>query len=268
MDTGTEKRLWERYHDDGDMEARERLVDRHLPLVHHVARRLERTTGFDVEYEDLVSAGSIGLLEAMESYDVGRGLAFSTHAAPRIRGAILDDRRRRDPVSRTVRKREREVRRSERELESELGRAPREHETARAMGVSSETLGRWRLDSLGDDPRSLDEPVGEDEGEGLSMAEVVADPSAEAMEDRLVRDDEVRLLKEAILELPEQDRVVLSLYHFEGLKLKEIAEVLDVTESRISQIRSRALERLRHELETYRDDLLGFRSEPRTAVAC
>lgn len=257
MEQRTEQALWERYTADDDVEARDRLVDRHLPLVHHVARRLERSTGFDVEYEDLVSAGSIGLLEAMESYDMGRGLAFSTHAAPRIRGAILDDRRRRDPLSRSVRSREREIRRSERTLEGTLGRAPRDHETARAMGVTSETLGGWRLDSKGAHALSLDQPMDDGQGDGLPAREVVADESGEAIEERIVREDEARLVRDAILGLSEQDRVVLSLYHFEELKLKEIAEVLGVTESRVSQIRTRALERLREELADYREELVG-----------
>lgn len=257
MEQRTEQALWERFRTDGDVEARDRLVDRHLPLVHHVARRLERTTGFDVEYEDLVSAGSIGLLEAMASYDTSRGLAFSTHAAPRIRGAILDDRRRRDPLSRGVRRQEREIRRSERTLEATLGREPREHETARAMGVTSETLGGWRLDSEKAHALSLDQPMDDGEGEGLAAGDVVADESGEAIEERIVREDEARLVRDAILALPEQDRVVLSLYHFEELKLKEIAEVLGVTESRVSQIRTRALGRLREELADYREELMA-----------
>lgn len=268
MERRTETTLWERYRKNGETEARDRLVERHLSLVHHVARRLERTTGFDVEYDDLVSAGSIGLLEAMESYDLDRGLAFSTHAAPRIRGAILDDRRRRDPVSRSVRRRKREVRRSERELESTLGRAPREHETARAMGVDSRTLGSWRLDARGADALSLDQPTEDEEGVGLPMGEIVADESAEEIEERLMREDDVRLLRDAILELSEQDRVVLSLYHFEGLQLKEIARALDLTESRISQIRSRALERLRERLGGRREDFFSpVPSRPRRTMA-
>lgn len=257
MEQRTEQALWERYRTDGDVEARDRLVDRHLPLVHHVARRLERTTGFDVEYEDLVSAGSIGLLEAMASYDTSRGLAFSTHAAPRIRGAILDDRRRRDPLSRGVRRREREIRGSERTLEATLGREPREHETARAMGVTSETLGGWRLDSARAYSLSLDQPMDDGQGEGLPAGDIVPDESGEAIEERIVREDEARLVRDAILALPEQDRVVLSLYHFEELKLREIAEVLGVTESRVSQIRTRALERLREELADYREELMA-----------
>lgn len=248
MRSTDEQELWQAYRQDGDPGARERLLERHLPLVHHVARRLQRTTRTDAEYEDLVGSGTVGLIEAVESFDVSRGLAFSTHAAPRIRGAILDERRRRDPLSRTRRSRQREVRRVEEELASSLLRRPREDETAQALGVPVSELSTWRVEERVAVPISLDGPGEGESGDGLPPSEVVADPFAEDPEARLEAEEEVRRVRDAVMELPEQERVVVSLYHFEELTLRQIGEVLGVTESRVSQIRTRALGRLRERL--------------------
>jgi RNA polymerase sigma factor for flagellar operon FliA len=231
---------------------RNALVRKNLGLVYHVARKLMTTLHEDVELDELVSAGTIGLIEAVEKFDPELGHAFSTFAAPRIRGAILDELRRLDPVPRSVRTKERRLARAREALAERLGRQPTAEELARELDVELETLWDWEDAVTGVRPLSLSQPVSEDEGESATPQELLPDEDAEDVEDRLGHEEEIRILKEELAGLKEQQRIVLSLYYFEELKLREIGEVLGVTESRVSQIRSAALDTLRGRLSDLR----------------
>src|ERR671936_122499 len=133
----------------GDHSARERLLTAHLSLVHHVARQVSRSLAANFDFDELVSAGTIGLMSALDSFDVSRGLAFSTYAVPRIRGAILDELRRQDHVPRSVRRKTRHIARARARLASTLDRAPGDRDTARHLGIDLETLWRWQADAEG-----------------------------------------------------------------------------------------------------------------------
>lgn len=224
----------------------------HLGLVHHVARQLKRGLAADADLEELVSAGTLGLLEAARGFDPSRGLAFSTFAAPRIRGAILDELRRHDPLPRSVRRRSRDTAAAREAFMREEGRVPADRELAERMGVDLETFSRWRADAEGGVRISIDRPVREGDERSPAPMDVLHDDRVPTVEERLNRQEEAELLREAILGLKEQERVVLSLYYFEEMKLHEIATVLEVTESRVSQIRTKALARLRVELAVLR----------------
>jgi RNA polymerase sigma factor FliA len=229
----------------GDLDARDLLLTDNLSLVHHVARQLERKLSNELDHDELVSAGTLGLMAAMGSFDPDRGLAFSTFAVPRIRGAILDELRRQDHVPRSVRRKTRDITSARTRLAATLCRAPEDGEVAEALGVDVQTLWKWESDVEGAVRVPIDRPAN-DRGETHSspLDLLHTDPS-QAIDEQLGREQEVAMLREAIMKLKEQERTVLALYYFEELKLHEIAEILGLTESRVSQIRSKALGRLR-----------------------
>ena len=228
----------------GDVDARDALLRENLSLVHHVARQLARGLAADADIDELVSAGTMGLMTALESFETKRGLAFSTFAVPRIRGAILDELRRQDHVPRSVRRKTRSIALARETLTRALGRSPQPAEVAAELGVDAETLWRWQADVEGVVQVPLDGSASDRDGSTLSPADFLGS-GEELIDDRLTREEEVALLREALLGLKEQERTVLSLYYFEELKAREIAEVMGVSESRISQIRSKALSELR-----------------------
>ena len=251
MECGT---LWEQYRRSRDPVLCDELVRRHLPLVHHIARRMIRSGADAPELDDLVGAGTIGLIDAISRFDPDRGIAFSTFAAPRIRGAILDDLRRWDQTSRSVRQKQRAIAAARNALTATLEREPRDEETARAIGIDVEELRRWQVAGQEAAHVSLYERVERAGGRAVVRADAVPDPSADPIEDRIEAGEMLAIVRDEIARLPERERVVLSLYYFEELKLHEIGTVLEITESRVSQIRSKALKTLRERLAHLRRD--------------
>jgi RNA polymerase sigma factor FliA len=240
--------LWQRYRGTGDPEARSQLLDRYLGLVHHVARQVAARVSDVVEVDDLVSAGTLGLVQALESFDLSRGLAFSTYAMRRIRGSILDELRSRDWVPRSVRAKGRQIAAVVAQLEGRLGRAPEPQEVAGALSIDMPTYWRWREEIDGAVLVSLDGSVTLDRAEAASLEETLRDTSAAVPGELLGQEETVATLRHAIGVLPAKERTVLALYYYEELNLRQIAEVLHVTESRVSQIRTQALKRLRQRL--------------------
>ena len=240
---------------DGDPSAREQLLKEHLGLVHHVARQMSKTLAVKADFDELVSSGSIGLMSALEAFEVERGLAFSTFAAPRIRGAILDELRRQDHVPRSIRRKTREIGQARETLGRVLGRTPSDREIADHLGVDMPTLWKWRSDVEGAHHVPLDRSPNESESLAPTPIEVLADEATDSVDDLITHEQEVHHLRDAILRLKEQERTVLSLYYFEELKLHEIADILELTESRVSQIRSKALQKLRTELRPLREEV-------------
>ncbi|AMW03977.1 hypothetical protein GEMMAAP_02275 [Gemmatimonas phototrophica] len=245
-------KLWQSYQ-AGNQVARDRLLEEHLGLVHHVARQVSRTLAVRADFDELVSAGTIGLMTALEGFDATRGLAFSTFAAPRIRGAILDELRKQDHVPRSIRRKTREITAAREAYQRVHGHAPEDRELAEQLGVDLDTLWRWQADVEGAHHIPLDRAPGDRENTSPVPAETLTSELDGDVEESLTHEQEVSHLKDAILRLKEQERVVLSLYYFEELKLHEIAKVLELTESRVSQIRSKALSKLRVELKPLRD---------------
>ncbi len=245
--------LWEAYQEGGDPTARDELVAEHLRLVYHVAWQIMRGCPHDVEFEELLSAGTLGLMSAIENFDPSRGLAFSTLAAPRIRGAILDDLRKRDTVPRSVRRKQREVNRARQGLMHRLNRSPSPEETAEELGIGLEEYWRWSQEAERAYPVSLDQIPGVGTDILSSAHDGLPLQDDDDMDESLAYEEEVEILKEEILKLTHQDRLVVSLYYLQGLKLHEIATLMGVTESRISQIRSRAIKVLRTRLSRLRE---------------
>jgi len=236
--------LWRSWRSEGDEEARDELIRSHLRLVHHVAGQLIRSgPARDREMDDLVSAGTIGLMQAVDSFEPERGLAFSTFATPRIRGAILDDLRRDDAAPRSVRRKQRDLSQARERLAGTLSRAPTATEVAGELGVDADQLHRWTVDA----EAGTQVPLVGSRPDGAPRTIPLPDDS-QGVEESLTQEEEVKLLGEAIQGLGHPDRLVLTLYYHEGLRMHQIGEVLGVTESRVSQIRSRALKVLRGRL--------------------
>jgi RNA polymerase sigma factor for flagellar operon FliA len=237
-------RLWRQYRATQDPKARERLILTYAPLVKFVAGRVKANLPAHVDEEELASDGILGLIEAVRRFDPEQGVRFETFALPRIRGAILDQLRERDWVPRSVRARAREIEATMGELARRLGRPASDHEVADALGIEIEDY-RVALDEIHRSHiHAFDEVVGGD-GENDTRLDLAADPNAEDPGDVAERADRLRALRDARAQLPDRDRLVLELYYDEGLRLREIGEVMNVTESRVSQIHTRATLRLR-----------------------
>lgn len=232
-------------------DARAVLLTQHVGLVHHVARQLARRLSTAADLDEMVSAGMIGLIQAADTFDVSRGLSFSTYAVPRIRGAILDELRRQDALPRNVRRRARDLGRAREVLAAKLRRQPTHDDLAYVMRVPADAIRKWELDAEGAAICSIDQPLRTEES-GATLADTMAEDDVRGVEDLLTHEAEVERLKGAIAGLKEQERTVLSLNFFEELKLHEIAEVLQLSVCRISQIRTAALAKLRVSLSDLR----------------
>jgi len=238
--------LWVHYKETGDEATRDGLILHYSPLVKFVAGRVGSGLPRNVDQADLVGSGTLGLIDAVDKFEPERGFKFETYAVNRIKGAILDELRRLDWVPRSVRARAKEIQRSMAELEHRLQRTPTEDEVAEAMGVPLETL----RDHLGEIAKlgfvALDELLKPGETESGSMNEMIADPTAIDPSGSFEKEETRYALADSINKLPDRERLVLTLYYYEGLTLAEIGGVLNVTESRICQIHAKAVISLRN----------------------
>lgn len=226
---------------------RDELVQRHFGLVHYLARRLHNTLADDADLDELVSAGMLGLLAAAEGFEPERGLSFSTYAATRIRGAMLDELRRIDPLTRTARERARQLEQTRDRLAQHLHRAPTVHELAVALDTDAAGLLAWEQSSRDGTHISLDSPMQPDSEPGTTRGEQM--PAIELDLDlELDRERERERLREALHSLDRDALEVLVLSFFEDRTLREIAPRLGVTESGASRIRARAIRQLRNRL--------------------
>lgn len=216
------------------------MLESHLPLVHHTARKLSRTLSSRFEHDELVSFGTLGLMNALEAFDPDRGFAFSTFAIPRIRGAILDAVRAQDRMPRRLRTHERQLTRARARLAAQYHRTPLTREVAAELNVDEASVMRWEREVMESCSASLDEPMADGE---LSLRDSVASNERSA-EEAILEAERRELIARAIQELPPRERQVLALYYFEELKMSDIAQVLGVTTSRVCQCHKAAVERL------------------------
>jgi RNA polymerase sigma factor for flagellar operon FliA len=242
-------RLWTRFRGERDETARHELLDQYIGLVYHAAREVERTAPRHLEFAELVSAGTVGLVQALETFEPERGNAFSTFAVPRIRGAMLDELRSWDWVPRSVRDRTRLLGLKQAELRGSLGREPVPGEIAEALGIEEQICRSWLADAAGPQIIPLDSKLRRSGSGQAKVADTIPDPAAVEPMETMENDHELAELREALESLPKKDQTVLALFYYENLTQRQVAQVLHVSESRISQIRSRALRRLREMLE-------------------
>ena len=255
METGVKevelRDLWRRYKDDGDRTARERLVVAYSPLVKFVAGRLGAGLPSHVDDADLISYGLMGLIGSIERFEPERGIKFETFAMTRIRGAIIDELRSLDWVPRSVRSRAREIEAAQAKLEHELQRAPSEAELAKRLEISEDELQTSLLEIANSSVYALDElwTVSDSSGDQVSLLDTISDPRADDPQESLASSEVKDRLTEAIASLPEREQLVVALYYYENLTLREIGEVLGVTESRVSQLHTKAVMRLKSGLQ-------------------
>jgi RNA polymerase sigma factor for flagellar operon FliA len=241
--------LWRTFKRTGDPAVRDRLILTYAPLVKYVAGRLGSGLPAHVDEGDLVSYGLLGLIEAIKRYDPDRDVKFETYAIARIRGSILDELRALDWVPRSVRARARQIERAMTELEAKLARAPTDEEIAAKVGITVDEL----EDSLTDISRSsiaaLDELWTVGGGtDPIRLIDTIEDPDGPQPQSEFARTELREAVADAITRLPEREKLVITLYYYEDLTLREIGEVLGVTESRISQLHTKAILRLKARL--------------------
>jgi RNA polymerase sigma factor FliA len=241
--------LWESFKRDANADAREKLILHYAPLVKYVASRVATGLPASVDQHDLVSYGMFGLIDALEKFEPGRGNKFETYAIPRIKGAIIDELRAMDWVPRSIRFKARELEKAQADLEAKLKRRPSEEELADRLGMSRRELHAMVSQISFVSVLALDEVVsaGSDRGDQVTLMDTIADNGLDptwGLESQELRG----LLAAAINSLSEREKIVVTLYYFEGLTLAEIGEILGVTESRVCQIHTKAVGGLRGQL--------------------
>src|ERR687885_2437818 len=246
------KELWRRYKDTGDARAREQLVLAFSPLVKYVAGRMSTGLPAHVEESDLISYGLLGLISAIERFDPSREIKFETFAITRIKGSIIDELRSLDWVPRSVRTKAREIERMNAKLEHELHRAPTDQEMAKALEVTVEEFQESLVRISNSSVVALDElwTVSDSSGDQVSLLDTIQDPSAVDPAHEMDTTEMKDRLADAIARLPEREKLVIALYYYENLTLREIGEVLGVTEPRVSQLHTKAVLRLKSALQS------------------
>ncbi|MFQ6007548.1 MAG: FliA/WhiG family RNA polymerase sigma factor [Candidatus Zixiibacteriota bacterium] len=241
------EREWAQYRKYKTPEIRQKLLSKYVPLVRNVASRMAMGFPKSVELSDLINTGVIGLIEAFGNFDPNRGVKFETYAVPRIRGAILDELRALDWVPRSTRAKSREIERAQISLENKLGRPPEKTELAKHLKISEGELHMALDDVSGTGIVSLDEVIyREDDNRQVPRIETVIDSSTQSILGEIEKDELRSFLVVAIDNLTDQEKLVIALYYYEELTLKEIGEVMSISESRVSQIHTRAVAKLRN----------------------
>ena len=252
-----ESLLWQQYKNNKNAQAREKLILNYLPMVRYIAGRISPSLQGYFEYDDLVSAGVYGLINAIERFNPDLGYKFETFAFSRIKGSILDWLRSLNWIPQSVFRKSKELENALWELEQKLGRPPADEEVAAYLNMSSEEYKRLIVQTAPVTLVSLDDHLGpaDDGGDNSPLQEMIADAQAadpvlsfEAMEVK-------KILIQAIDKLPERERLVVALYYYEGLTLKEIGQVIGVSESRVSQLHTKAIIRLRGQLSRKKNEL-------------
>ena len=248
MDEAAKKRLWEDYTRLGSADLREKLILEYAPLVKMVAGRLSMYLGGTVEFEELSSYGIFGLIDAIDKFDTRKGIKFETYASLRIRGAILDQIRKNDWIPRTIRQRQKQIDNAMKEIETATGRPATDEEIAIALGITDDELLEWQSQMKLTNVVSLNEfmEAGSDVSNENSLGHRFESP-----EEVVDKSELKQMLVEALESLTEKERSVITFYYYEELTLKEIAAILEVSESRISQLHTRALEKMRGRLGDY-----------------
>lgn len=238
------EKLWSDYSANKTPELREQLIIEYAPLVKLVAGKLSMYLGYNVEFDDLVGYGVFGLIDAIDKFDYGKGVKFETYASLRIRGAILDQIRKMDWIPRTVRQKQKELDGAYRRIEERTGRPATDEQVAEELGISVDELDELQNETKVSNIISLDEY--------MEQGEVKVEPRADKdymQPEKVVEKSELkRLLLEVLETLTDKEKKVITLYYYEELTLKEISRVLEVSESRVSQLHSKALIKMKQRL--------------------
>jgi len=247
MNEAARKRLWEDYTRQRTAEIREKIILEYAPLVKVVAGRLSMYLGYSVEYDDMVSYGVFGLIDAIDKFDTTKEVKFETYASLRIRGAILDQIRKMDWIPRTIRQRQKQMDTVMKEIEQRTGREATDEEVAAGLGISPDEFLEWQTQLKANNIISLNEYV----EQGSDISEKSPAGSYEMPEAVVEKSELKEMLEEALELLTEKEKKVVLLYYYEDLTLKEISRVLEVSESRISQLHTKALQKMKTKMGNY-----------------
>ncbi len=249
-----QQELWRRYRETKDPSIKEQLIIEYADLIKYVAGRLSIYFGSNVEYDDLVGYGVFGLIDAIDKFDINKGVKFETYASLRIRGAIIDSIRELDWVPRSLRKKSKYLERAYSELENELGHAATDEQVAKKLGISVEELNKTLQEVNMSTMISLEDYLEQNYESGFDTSNGDEDRIPEK---RIELTELKEILAESIDKLPEKERTVVTLYYFEELTLKEISTIMKVSESRISQLHTKAILRMRGRLDRLNYILFG-----------
>ncbi|MCR5627773.1 MAG: FliA/WhiG family RNA polymerase sigma factor [Lachnospiraceae bacterium] len=248
MDETARKKLWDQYAANRSAEIREKIIIEYAPLVKIVAGRLGMYLGYNVEYDDLVGYGVFGLIDAIDKFDFTKDVKFETYASLRIRGAILDQIRKMDWIPRTIRQRQKKIDEAVKNIESSTGRAATDAEVATSLGITDDEYAEWQSQMAVTNVVSLNEFM--DQGTEAPIKDSVSQKQA-SPEEVVEKEELKKTLAEALELLTEKERKVIVLYYYEELTLKEISNVLEVSEPRVSQLHARELQKMKEKLGKY-----------------
>ena len=254
MNEKAKNKLWEQYSAKRTASVREQLIMEYAPLVKLVAGRLSMYLGYTVEFDDLVGYGIFGLIDAIDKFDYNKGIKFETYASLRIRGAILDQIRKMDWIPRSLRQKQKRMETAMAELESKLGHPASDDEIAEALEISVEEYYNWQGQTKITGIASLEDFL--DQGMEIKASgtrRAMAEQPEQAMEEQEVK----RVLAEVLEQLTEKEKRVIQLYYYEELTLKEISQVLEVSESRVSQLHTKAIQKMRERLGSQIELFMG-----------
>lgn len=252
-----EDKLWAEFKKTKSPQLRDKLIRQYMPLVKYVAGKLSVGLPASMEFDDLVGFGQFGLLDAINKYDLDKNVKFKTYAVQRIRGAIIDEIRQLDWVPRSVRQKSKEIEDTISELESRLGRPASDSEIARQMNLSEDEYHQTIMKVSASSIISLNAVWNSgDDNEHLSIADTIESPTSLNPDVQVEREEIRKVIIQAINELPEKEKMVIVLYYHEDLTFKEIGQVLEVSESRISQLHTKANLRLRAKLTNFRKGII------------
>ena len=253
----TEEELWIEFRKTESIQLRDAFIRQYMPLVKYVAGKVAVGMPGNVEFDDLVGFGQFGLLDAIEKYDPSKNVKFKTYAVTRIRGAIFDELRQIDWVPRSVRQKSREIEDAINTLESRLGRTASDAEIAESLGVSEDVYHRIIMKVSGTSVLSLNDVWHNgDDAANASIGDSIESPSSMNPDAIVEREEIKKVIVQAINELPEKEKMVIVLYYHEDLTFKEIGQVLNVSESRISQLHTKANLRMRAKLTNLRKGIM------------
>lgn len=253
MDETGRNKLWQEYIKTGKSEIREQLIVEYAQLVRLVAGRLSMYLGYNVEYDDLVGYGIFGLIDAIDKFDCNKNVKFESYASLRIRGAILDQIRKMDWLPRSIRQKQKKIDAAMAKIEAEKGHVATDEEIAGELQISVEELNNWQGQTKASNLISLDEYT---EAGSEAKIESVSNTHFDQPEEVLEKEELKAKLVEAINSLTEKEKNVIVLYYYEEMTLKEISLVLEVSESRVSQLHTKALGRMKKKLGEYLEILL------------
>ncbi len=250
MDEAGRKKLWTEYDKSRTPELREKIILEYAPLVKLVAGRLSMYLGYNVEYDDLVSYGIFGLIDAIDKYDYAKEVKFETYASLRIRGAILDQIRKMDWIPRTIRQKQKRIDAVCKDIETRLGRSATDEEIALELGISDDEYLEWQSQMKITNVVSLNEYM-EQGAEVPAEGNQFTTARFDSPEENIEKEELKKVLEESLEQLTEKEKKVILLYYYEDLTLKEISNVLEVSESRISQLHTRALQKMKTKMGDY-----------------